>query len=131
LNFKKFALLAAQAADDKKAGHIMIMDLKKLTPMADYFVICQGESTPQVRAIAEAVEQAMEEHGLRHIHKEGISNSRWILLDYGGIIVHIFHKEAHSFYHLERIWGEAKEVKWEAKPAPAKAKTRLKKLNRD
>lgn len=121
MNFKKFALLGAQAADDKKAGHIVIMDIKKLTPIADYFIICEGESTTQVRAITESIEKALKTEGLYHLHKEGKANSRWLLLDYGGIIVHVFHKEARSFYNLERIWGEAKEVEWEAKPAPAKA----------
>ncbi len=107
--------MCAEIADEKKAENIIIMDVKKLTPMTDYFVICDAESIPQIKTIVEAVEKTLSKQKIHILHKEGRINSKWILLDYGGILMHIFYKDARYFYNLERLWGEAKIINWKTK----------------
>ena len=98
----------AELALSKKAKDVVIMDLRKVTTMADYFVVCSGDSEPQVRAIADAVIQGMTELGEKPWHSEGLQNLRWVLLDYVDVVVHVFHKDARTFYGLEKLWGDAK-----------------------
>ncbi len=98
----------AELALTKKAKDVIILDLRKLTSMADYFVVCTGDSEPQVKAIADAIMSGMEELGERAWHAEGLQNLQWILLDYVDVVVHVFHKDVRSFYGLEKLWGDAK-----------------------
>lgn len=98
----------AELALTKKAKDVAILDLRKLTSMTDYFVICTGESETQVKAIADAIESGMEELGERAWHKEGLQNLQWVLLDYVDVVVHVFHKDARLFYGLEKLWGDAR-----------------------
>ncbi|RKD32482.1 ribosome silencing factor [Thermohalobacter berrensis] len=102
-----------KAADDKKAFNKRVLDITKLTAIADYFVILSGNNERQVLAIADGIEDKMEEEGYKLKNKEGYKTSRWVLLDYGDIVVHIFHKEDREFYNLERLWIDAKELKIE------------------
>lgn len=95
------------AAANKKAKDIRILDIRDISPIADYFVICSGGSSIQVKAIAEEIEEKMGEKQLWPLHKEGYDSARWILLDYGNVIVHIFHQEDREFYDLERLWADA------------------------
>jgi ribosome-associated protein len=92
----------------KKAYDVVILDVKKLTSTADFFVVCSADSDTQVRAIANAVEEGNENIGTSVWHTEGLQASTWVILDYVDVVVHVFHREARSFYNLERLWGDAK-----------------------
>jgi ribosome-associated protein len=100
----------AELMISKKAIDIVILDLKKLTSATDYFVICSADSDTQVKAIADSVQDGMDELGERVWHHEGYQAMRWIVLDYVDVVVHIFHKEERSFYNLDRLWGDAKRT---------------------
>ncbi len=115
----------AELALSKKAKDVTIMDLRKVTSMADYFVVCSGDSEPQVRAIADAVLEGMSKLGEKPWHSEGFQNLQWVLLDYVDVVVHVFHKDARAFYGLEKLWGDAKMQKVaDRKPAAAKSASR-------
>ncbi len=98
----------ADLALSKKAKDVVIMDLRSVTSMADYFVVCTGDSEPQVRAIAEAIMDGMAKIGEKTWHSEGLQNLQWVLLDYVDVVVHVFHKDARTFYGLEKLWGDAR-----------------------
>jgi ribosome-associated protein len=98
------------AAANKKAKDIRILDIRDISPIADYFVICSGGSSIQVKAIAEEIEDKMGEQQLQPLHKEGYDSARWILLDYGNVIAHVFHQEDREFYDLERLWADASAI---------------------
>lgn len=104
---RDFALLAADAIEAKRAEDVVILDLARFTPVTDYFVIASGQTAPQSRAIVEAVMEAMEAQGVRLLHREGDDHARWVLLDFGAVIVHIFGPEARRFYQLEELWADA------------------------
>lgn len=104
----QLARKAATAAGDKKARDVVILDMTALSPVTDYFVICSGNTTTQVKAIADGVEDALAEQGILPLHKEGYRAARWVLLDYGSFVVHIFTTEDRQFYSLEQLWGEAR-----------------------
>lgn len=91
----------------KKADKVVVMDLRKLSPVADFFVICSADSDVQVRAIANAVEDGMEQRGVNAWHREG-GSSNWFVLDYVDVVLHVFHKNTRSHYSLEKLWGDAK-----------------------
>ncbi len=91
----------------KKAYDVAVLDLRGLTTMADFFVVCSADSEPQIKAIADAVEDGMEEKGEAPWHREA-GSPNWVLLDYVDVVLHIFHKDARSFYSLEKLWGDAK-----------------------
>lgn len=109
----EFALHAANAAADKKAKDILVLDIQELTPMADYFVICSANSGTQVEAVTRAVTEKLESLGLRCKGTEGMDEARWVLMDFGDVIVHVFRPEDREFYHLERLWGDAREIPFE------------------
>jgi ribosome-associated protein len=106
-NEKELALMAAKAADDKKAKNILLMDMRGVTIITDYFVICSGQSGVQVQAIADNIEEKMAEIGLRVGHLEGYREAKWVLMDYGMFVVHIFQEEDREFFDLERLWRDA------------------------
>jgi ribosome-associated protein len=108
------ARLGARAALAKKAESMLVLDLQGISGIADYFVICCGNSTTQIRTIADAVEGTLKAEGFRVFHREGLPESGWLLLDYGDVIVHIFLPETRDFYALERLWGDAPELPIEA-----------------
>lgn len=101
------------SADNRGGADIQILDIRGKTSIADYFAIVSGNSTPQLNAIAEEIEEKMAEAGYNTYHHEGNGQSRWIILDYGDIIVHIFHKEMRGFYNLERLWSEETDKEFE------------------
>ena len=111
---------AIAAADDKKADDVVLLDLRKATGFADYFLICSGGNPRQIRAIADAIMEALASDGARPAHVEGYQRSEWILLDYFDFVVHIFSPETRLFYSLERLWGNAERVEIPVTP-PAKA----------
>lgn len=95
------------AIDDKKGFDIEVLDISKMTSIADYFIIASGTSSTQVTSIADEVENKMSLAGFEKTsNKEGYNSARWILLDYDDIIVHIFHKDEREFYNLERLWSQ-------------------------
>jgi len=99
-----------ELAEDKKAADIVLLDLGELTTMADAFVICSGGSERQLGAIADGVVENLRDEGVKPIGREGTSQSHWILLDYGGVIVHIFTPPERDYYQLERHWEAARTV---------------------
>ena len=102
------------------------MDLRKVTDMSDFFVVCSGSSDVQVKAIADAVADGTEEMGLSPWHREGLTQRQWILLDYVDVVVHVFHADLRKYYALEKLWGDAKIEVVEDKP-PTKKPARTKK----
>jgi ribosome-associated protein len=108
---------AVAAAEDKKAVDITLLDLRKAAGFADYFLICSGTNVRQIRAIADAIIEALASSGSKPAHVEGYDRSEWILLDYFDFIVHIFAPEPRVFYGLERLWGNAERVELQT-PTP-------------
>ncbi len=100
-------LLVAEAASDKKAQDILILEMKDITMVTDSFIICSANSTTQVQAIADHIEEKLGEKGIQALHKEGYREARWVLLDYGVCVAHIFVEEERRFYNLEQLWGDA------------------------
>ena len=114
MNYKKPALLAAEAASAKKSEDITVLDVRKLTPITDYFVIVTVNSQPQAVAVKEAITDSLADHGVELRNRQQQLSKRWLLLDFAGILVHIFIKDAREFYNLERLWSKAVKVKWES-----------------
>lgn len=110
LNSLQTAQLCAQAADSKKAFDILILDLRKLTYITDYFVICSASNANQVSAIADEIGQLLARERVHPSHVEGQAVSSWVLMDYGDVVVHIFDEQTRSYYALERLWGDAARV---------------------
>jgi ribosome-associated protein len=101
---------AVAAAAGKKATDIAVLDLRKVAAFADFFVICSGASPRQIRAIADAIMEALAAVGVKPAHVEGYDRSEWVLLDYFDVVVHIFAPETRLFYGLERLWGSAERI---------------------
>ncbi|MGY3750648.1 ribosome silencing factor [Vagococcus acidifermentans] len=99
--------IAVKAADDKRAEDIVGLDVRGISVLADYFVICHGNSDKQVLAIANEVVDKMAEHHVEIKRVEGKDSARWILVDLGDVIVHVFHAEEREFYNLEKLWSDA------------------------
>jgi len=99
-----------EVASDKKGNDIVMLRTAELTTMADFFVICSGRSDRQVQALAGAIVDELRREGIKPIGTEGRASSRWVLLDYGSVIVHVFAPEEREFYGLERLWGKAVQV---------------------
>jgi len=110
LNSKEMVAVAVQALDSKKGKDIRALHTEEQTTLADYFVICNGTSSTQVRALADAVEEAMSKAGEEPHHIEGHRGGEWTLLDYSSVVVHVFTEEAREFYSLERLWSDAAPV---------------------
>jgi len=94
--------------ESKKAVDIDTINVSGVTTLADYFILCSGTSTTHIKTLADEVEEKMKEAGWGYPRKEGYNSARWILLDYGDVVVHIFHEEDRKFYNLERLWSDAK-----------------------
>ena len=106
---KEIAEAAVRALDAKNAHDIKLLRTTDVTVLADYFVICTATSTTQIKALADAVEAALEELGEQKTHREGYRSGSWVLLDFGCVVVHLFMEEAREFYSLERLWADAEE----------------------
>lgn len=105
------AKLCRDIALDKKAEDPLILDVSAVSSVADCFVICTGTSEPHLKAIATEVEQRLRERGYRMRRQDGYPASRWLVLDYGSVLVHIFHPEMRQRYALEQLWGDGRRVK--------------------
>jgi ribosome-associated protein len=101
---------AVRAALDKKASDVVILDLRNTPAFTDFFVLCSGQSTRQVKAIVDAVEETLRAAKIRPAHVEGYDRAEWILMDYFTFIVHVFTPQTRAFYSLERLWGDAKRI---------------------
>lgn len=99
-----------KAIDAKLGDDIKVLKVTDLTIVADYFVIAQGNSSTQVKAIADEVDYKMSLEGVEPLHKDGFNSTEWIVLDYGEIIVHMFYKQTREFYNLDKLWSDAEEV---------------------
>ena len=110
LNTKKKAIEAAKTANSKKAKDTLILELKNLSTFTDYFVICSGESSIQVKTIAEAIEENFSKNKIFLLGREGLSSARWVLLDYGDVVIHIFNEESRAYYELEKFWLDAPRI---------------------
>ncbi len=125
MDSKKLALLCQKYADDKKAEDVIALDVRKLSSVADYFVICSGTSEPHLRAISDAIINGLrDEHDLRPRAIDGALQTAWIVMDYFDVIVHVMKADLREKYDLEALWSDAPQLKIpEAKPttkAPAK-----------
>jgi len=104
------ALSCAREADDRKASNIVLLDVSRITTLADYFLICSGRSSRQVQGIAEAVQTRLRELGVRPLGVEGEREGHWVLMDYGDVIVHIFYHPVRELYNLESLWSDGTVV---------------------
>jgi ribosome-associated protein len=110
LDSTQVARAAVKITADKKATDVLLLDVHELTPIADYFVICSASNPRQIQAIADALEEELARQSVKILSREGVADSGWVLLDFGDIIVHIFGQTERAYYHLERLWSEAKTV---------------------
>ncbi len=104
--------IAVAAADEKKAVRVVALNLKEISLVADYFVICSGNSDTQVQAIATEIRKQAEKSGARVRGMEGMDTARWVLIDLGDVIVHVFHRDERDYYNMERLWSDAKVVEF-------------------
>ncbi|WP_378953233.1 ribosome silencing factor [Pelosinus sp. sgz500959] len=107
---KKIAEKIVVAAEDKKATDVRILDVEGISMVTDSFVICSANSDTQVKAIADHIEKELDQDGIKMLHKEGYREGRWVLMDFGTCITHIFVQEEREFYNLERLWGNEHPV---------------------
>ena len=121
MDSKKLAQLCRDYADNKKAENILVLDVRKLSSVTDFFVIASGTSQPHLRAIVEEItSQLRDEHDLRPARSDGMSSGSWVVLDYFDVIIHVMHAETRTRYDLEGLWGDAKKL---TSPKPRKKKT--------
>lgn len=118
---KKLALLCRALADNKKAEDIVVLDVRKLSSVTDYFVICSGTSEPHLRAIVSALEDGLHEHGIKARAEDGASGGRWVVMDFFDVIVHIMHPDVRKQYDLEGLWSDAPAVRSAARKQKVKA----------
>jgi ribosome-associated protein len=102
--------LVVDAAEDKKAMNVVTLNLQGISLVADYFIICHGNSETQVQAIASEARKKAQEHEVRIRGYEGADTARWILLDLGDVVLHVFHRDDREYYNIERLWSDAKVV---------------------
>jgi ribosome-associated protein len=111
---------AVQAALDKKAVDVVVLDLRHTAAFTDFFVLCSGQNARQVHAIADGIEEALRAAKVRPAHVEGYAHADWILMDFFSFIVHVFSPETREFYSLERLWGDAERIEVSDEPPPAR-----------
>jgi ribosome-associated protein len=109
-NSLESAQRCADAAESKKAIEILILDLRTLSTFCDYFVICSGNTSTQANAIADGIGQDLARTGIHPSHVEGATESHWVLMDYGDVVVHIFEAQARTYYSLEKLWGDVPRI---------------------
>ena len=112
---KQLAYEVAEAADDKKASDIVLLKVSEVSFLTDYFVVATGFSTTQVKAICDSIEEQIEaKYQLTPLRVQGKSDARWIVIDYGDVIAHIFMQEEREYYNLEAFWGHAERIEFSA-----------------
>lgn len=122
MDSRKLALLCRELADNKKAEHITILDVRELSSVTDYFVIASGTSQPHLRAIVDEVQDKIrEDHGLKPIAVDGTLQTAWVVLDYFDVIVHVMRQDVRDRYDLETLWGDAPRLKPRKRTVPVRA----------
>lgn len=114
---RDLAKTAARAASSKQGRDVVVLDVRDLIVITDYFVIATGSSDRQVRTIAEEIEGALKERGLKPVRREGERGGHWVLLDFVDFVAHVFQDDDRSYYDLERLWADAPRVSWEERAA--------------
>lgn len=109
-DIKQAVQLAVKTLFNKKAKEIEVIKVDNVTVIADYFIICNGSSTTQIKALSDEVEYQLKQIGLEPLHREGYSSASWVLLDFGSIIVHVFYKDMREYYKLERLWADGEKI---------------------
>jgi ribosome-associated protein len=118
------AIAAAWVAHENKGQDIVLLDLRELTAVFDFFIVVTGTSSRQLHAIADEIKITLaEKFGEKRLGMEGYAAGTWILQDYGDVVIHLFDEKAREYYSLEQLWSDARRVNWEAPPAPRIAKT--------
>lgn len=118
---RELAVTCAKLALDKKAENVLILDLEQKSSVADYFVVCSGMSDRQVAAIGEYVADTLRKEGTRPTNEEGYAEGKWVLIDFGDVILHVFQDHYRDFYSLERLWSEAPRIRvTDSTPSPTK-----------
>ena len=110
MNSQEFSQKICKVLSDRKAQDILTIDVRGKTEVADYYVIAGGRSMTHTRALIEHLEEDMDKLGVAPIRREGVREGRWAVLDYGDVVVHIFNDESRLFYHLEKLWGDEKNI---------------------
>ncbi len=110
LEANELARRAVEIADDRKAEDIVMLDIRKVSIIADYFVICTGTSDRHVKAIAKEIDEKLGDVGVNPINTDGMADGEWVLMDYGGVLVHIFDQKTRDYYRLEQLWSGAQPV---------------------
>ena len=108
------ALLCARVAQDNKARNIVVLDMREITPLYDFFILATGTSRRQIHNLAEEIDASMAGEGEARIGIEGYESGRWVVQDYGDIIVHLFDQETRSYYGLDDLWADARRIDWES-----------------
>ena len=122
MDSRKLALLCRELADNKKAEHITILDVRELSSVTDYFVIASGTSQPHLRAIVDEIQDEIrEDHGLKPIAIDGTLQTEWVVLDYFDVIVHVMRQDVRDRYDLETLWGDAPRLKPRKRSVAARA----------
>lgn len=122
MDSKKLALLCREYADNKKAENIVVLDVRELSSVTDYFVIASGTSEPHLRAIVEEITSKLrDEHDVRPVRTDGSTQGAWVALDFFDVIAHIMRADVRERYDLEGLWGDAKRIKPRTKKPPASA----------
>jgi ribosome-associated protein len=112
---QQLAEACAKAADEVKAEQIRIWDMRGVSNLTDFMVVCSASSMPQMRAILRDVAGKVEdEHGVRPVHSDGKADTRWVVIDYIDVMVHVMHQELRDYYGLEELWKDAREVPWQS-----------------
>lgn len=111
MNSKQLILAAQSASEDKQGIDPLILDIRSLTDIADYFLLVHGNSDRHVKTIADGIIDHLYVKKIKPVHVEGLKEANWILVDYGSVMIHVFHYQTRQFYNLERLWGDAKIVK--------------------
>ncbi len=110
MNNLEMIKVIVKTLDSKKAIDIKVIKVEELTSLTEYFVICNGTSSTQIKSLADEVEVILEQAGVKVNHREGYSAGNWVLLDYISVIIHIFHKDMREFYSLERLWADGESI---------------------
>ncbi|TMK22906.1 MAG: ribosome silencing factor [Actinobacteria bacterium] len=120
---RQLAVAAARAAAEKNATDVIVLEVRDLIVITDYFVIASGASDRQVRTITDEVERVLAADGAKAIRREGQSGGRWVLLDFVDLVVHVFVEEERDYYELERLWKDARRVRWQPRAKTPKGDT--------
>ncbi len=114
---RQLATLAARAASEKQGRDVTVLDVGDLIAITDYFVICSGANDRHVKTLAEEIETALRGHGVKPVRREGEREARWVLLDFGDFVAHVFREDDREYYGLERLWADAPTLSWESRAA--------------